>query len=88
MEENMTIWKCNKCGSTIEASIYPDTCPSCKEKCEYVDVTCYLPECGGPTSGNINPQVFKESSKADERFQNDVSIYLHIFSSNICIKTA
>ena len=67
MGEIVTIWKCNKCGNTIEATVYPDTCPSCKEKCEYVDVTCYLPECGGPTSGNVNPQVFKESSKADER---------------------
>ena len=62
----MTIWKCNKCGNAMEIEIPPDTCPSCKEKCEYVDVTCYIPECGGPTSGNINSQVFGTSSKADD----------------------
>lgn len=62
----MTAWKCNKCGYTIKADAPPDLCPSCKEKCEYVDVTCYIPECGGPGSVNINPEVFKESSNSDE----------------------
>jgi rubredoxin len=62
----MTVWKCNKCGNTINANSPPDLCPSCKVKCEYVDVTCYIPECGGPTSGNINTQVFKESSNSDK----------------------
>ena len=62
----MTVWKCNKCGNTISADSPPDLCPSCKEKCEYVDVTCYIPECGGPTSGNINTQVFTESSNSDK----------------------
>jgi len=51
----------------IEENVYPDTWPSCKERCEDVDVTCYLPECGSTTSGNTNPQVFKESSRSDER---------------------
>ena len=31
------------------------TCPSCKEKCAFIDATCYTPDCGGP--GNINPDV-------------------------------
>jgi ABC-type ATPase with predicted acetyltransferase domain len=66
MEAIMTIWKCNKCGNTIEKDIPPDSCPSCKQKCEYVDVTCYIPECGGPASGNINSQVFGESSKSED----------------------
>ncbi len=62
----MTAWKCNKCGNTINADTPPETCPSCREKCEYVDVTCYIPECGGPGSGNINTQVFKESGDPDK----------------------
>ncbi|MFO0753720.1 MAG: hypothetical protein U0411_10415 [Thermodesulfovibrionales bacterium] len=62
----MAAWKCNKCGNTIHADAPPDTCPSCNEKCGYVDVTCYIPECGGPESGNINSQVFKESYKSEE----------------------
>jgi len=62
----MTIWKCNKCGNTIPAETPPDLCPSCREKCEYVDVTCYIPGCGGPESGNINPQVFEDSEDLDK----------------------
>ena len=61
----MTVWKWNKCGNTIPAETPPDLCPSCKQKCEYVDVTCYIPGCGGPESGSINPQVFKESEDLD-----------------------
>ena len=63
---SVTAWKCNKCGNTINADTPPEVCPSCKEKCEYVDVTCYIPECGGPDSGNINPDVFKKKGDPDK----------------------
>jgi ABC-type ATPase with predicted acetyltransferase domain len=66
MEANMTAWKCNKCGNTISADSPPEICPFCREKCEYVDVTCYIPECGGPVSGNINPDVFKKKGDPDK----------------------
>ncbi|MGQ9669420.1 MAG: rubredoxin-like domain-containing protein [Desulfosoma sp.] len=62
----MTMWKCNKCGHTLQALTPPETCPSCKEKCEFLDVTCYIPECGGPDSGNVNPQIFQESHKSQK----------------------
>ena len=55
MEETKNWWKCSNCGYTLEASTPPEVCPSCKEKCIFVDATCYTPECGGP--GNIDPQV-------------------------------
>jgi len=55
MEETKNWWKCSNCGYTLEASTPPEACPSCKEKCIFVDATCYTPECGGP--GNIDPQV-------------------------------
>ncbi|MFC1826525.1 rubredoxin-like domain-containing protein [Thermodesulfobacteriota bacterium] len=51
----MTYWKCGNCGFLLTAPVGPDTCPSCKEKCEFKNVTCYTPECGGP--GNIDPQL-------------------------------
>jgi len=42
-------FKCTNCGYTLEAPTPPEECPSCREKCEFVDVTCYIPECGtGP----------------------------------------
>jgi len=42
-------WKCSKCGYTVEleaGATPPETCPDCKEKCEFVNTTCYIPECG------------------------------------------
>ncbi len=62
----MPVWKCNRCGNTVDAAAPPEECPSCHEKCEFIDVTCYIPECGGPESGNINPQVFQQSEKSEK----------------------
>ncbi len=41
----MASWKCGKCGYTLEADVPPEQCPSCKEKCEFLDTTCYTPDC-------------------------------------------
>jgi rubredoxin len=41
----MPSWKCHNCGYTFDADKPPDTCPSCKEKCEFLDNTCYTPDC-------------------------------------------
>jgi rubrerythrin len=48
-------WKCGKCGRTVQASNPPEKCPGCDEVCDFKDVTCYTPECGG--TGNIDPQL-------------------------------
>lgn len=45
--ENMTSWKCQSCGYTFTADAPPDQCPSCKEKCEFLDNSCYTPDCAG-----------------------------------------
>lgn len=39
-------WKCSNCGNTIQAEIPPETCPVCARKCEFLNVTCYQPDCG------------------------------------------
>jgi rubredoxin len=40
-------WRCSKCGYTLKAvEAPPEKCPACNEKCEFVNVTCYIPECG------------------------------------------
>ena len=47
MEKNT--WKCPHCGYTFEAdagAVPPDTCPGCQDKCEFVNVSCYIPDCG------------------------------------------
>jgi rubredoxin len=59
MGEAKNWWKCSNCGYTLQADTPPETCPSCKEKCNFVDATCYTPECGGP--GNIDPQIAQKS---------------------------
>lgn len=51
----MTQWKCSQCGYTFGAEMPPEECPACKEKCSFMDVSCYTPECGGP--GNIDPRL-------------------------------
>lgn len=39
-------WKCKNCGNTIQTPAPPQECPACHQKCEFVNVTCYTPECG------------------------------------------
>ena len=39
-------WKCGGCGYVLQDDAPPDQCPSCQEKCEFADVSCYAPECG------------------------------------------
>ena len=39
-------WQCSKCHYVLQAPQPPETCPSCHEHCQFVDVTCYIPECG------------------------------------------
>ncbi len=43
--DHMASWKCGNCGYTLEAETPPDQCPSCKEKCEFLDNSCYTPDC-------------------------------------------
>ncbi len=54
-ECSLTYWKCAKCGFLITAAIPPDICSQCNEKCDFLNVTCYTPECGGP--GHIDPRL-------------------------------
>lgn len=42
----MEEWKCQKCGYSLSADAPPETCPQCREKCEFVNVSCYIPDCG------------------------------------------
>ena len=56
-------WKCGNCGYTLEAPTPPDTCPSCHEQCEFLNVSCYTPDCGGPGGGGLDPQLGKKDIK-------------------------
>lgn len=50
-----THWKCGKCKFMFTAPSLPEQCPECGEKCDFLNITCYTPECGGP--GNIDPRL-------------------------------
>jgi len=41
----MNDWKCSNCGYSLKANEPPKKCPSCGKKCEWKNVTCYIPEC-------------------------------------------
>ncbi len=51
----LTFWKCEKCWFLVTATKPPEVCPKCGERCDFIDVTCYLPECGGP--GNVDRRL-------------------------------
>jgi rubredoxin len=55
-EEDMGHWKCTLCGYEYHAPKPHETCPGCKEKCTFVDLStdcrtnpdfCRIPEEGG-----------------------------------------
>jgi len=48
-------WKCGECGRTVQTLKPPEKCPGCGEACDFKNITCYTPECGGP--GNIDPKL-------------------------------
>ena len=58
---NVTKWSCSQCGFVFDDETVPDRCPSCKEPCTFRDVTCYVPECGGPD--NIDPRLVGKGDK-------------------------
>ena len=62
----MSWWICSECDYVFEAEAPPETCPECHSKCVFSDVTCYIPECGGPGSGNLNPEVFRKKGDPDK----------------------
>ena len=57
----MTQWKCSNCGYTFGANTVPERCPSCKQTCTFSDVTCYIPDCGGPD--NLDPRLVGKKDK-------------------------
>ncbi len=48
-------WKCGKCSRTVQAKVPPKKCPGCGEVCDFKNITCYDPSCGGP--GNVDPRL-------------------------------
>ncbi len=47
-------WKCSNCGNTVQTTSPPAECPACKKRCEFLNVTCYTPDC---QFGEIDPRL-------------------------------
>ncbi len=61
----MNHWMCNECNYVFEAETPPDTCPSCRAKCTFMNVSCYIPECGGP--GHYDPKLVAQRAKESKK---------------------
>ncbi len=48
----MAEWKCENCGYMLNGEKPPEQCPSCKKKCEFIDISCYIPQCGKQGTDN------------------------------------
>lgn len=54
MKDRNTIWwMCSECENIFQAEKAPEKCPNCDRKCTFVDVSCYIPECGGPDNLDV-----------------------------------
>lgn len=50
-------WKCANCGHTVSRDAPPEKCPSCGEECEFLNASCYIPDCGGDQAGTMDPGI-------------------------------
>jgi len=60
-------WKCSNCGYTLQAKTPPDECPSCHHKCDFVNITCYTPDCEG---SETDPRFGKPGTAMDHNKHN------------------
>lgn len=44
-EAEVNNWKCSNCGYELQAQAPPGQCPNCKAHCEFLNNTCYTPDC-------------------------------------------
>ncbi|MFA5628655.1 MAG: hypothetical protein WC958_00095 [Dehalococcoidales bacterium] len=60
----MNWWMCSECDYVLKAELPPTKCPSCHAECIFTEVTCYVPDCGGP--GNLDVKMVAEKARADK----------------------
>lgn len=56
---NQMNWKCSNCGYTFlsQPDKLPEKCPSCGEKCTFLDASCYTPDCQLPQGPGFDPRI-------------------------------
>ena len=61
----MAWWICSECEYVFGAEEPPELRPGCHKKCAFSDVTCYIPECGGP--GKLDPKLVALKAKEGKK---------------------
>lgn len=54
-------WMCEECDFVFQAENLPESCPGCRRKCTFVNVTCYIPECGG--EHHLDPRLVAQRAR-------------------------
>ncbi len=67
----MNWWICSECSHILEAETPPGVCPECHHTCDFSNITCYIPECGGPD--NIDPRLVNELMQGAQQTDNPFS---------------
>ncbi|MCX8126487.1 MAG: hypothetical protein N3E40_05065 [Dehalococcoidia bacterium] len=57
----MPYWMCTNCGYLMNVAAAPEKCPGCGLPCQFNNVTCYRPECGGEE--NVDPWLVEATLK-------------------------
>lgn len=60
----MNYWMCSNCSYVFETEAPPESCPDCREKCTFTNVTCYIPDCGGPE--HLDPRLVAQRAREEE----------------------
>ena len=50
----LTYWRCRVCSFTTVGAAAPETCPECNAKCQFSNITCYVPGWREADSVNLN----------------------------------
>jgi rubredoxin len=63
----MDHWMCSECNYIYEADIPYNACPGCGAPCNFYNVSCYIPECGGPD--HLDERLVAEKVKQAKKSQ-------------------
>jgi len=60
-------FQCSNCGYNLEQTEMPlpEKCPSCGQPCTWLDISCYIPDCGGPGGGRSDDRLYRKNNEKD-----------------------